>query len=123
MPSVLVVDSECHMQRLVSLLCTKSGYTSVATSHAEEALGWLKNGLETKVILLDIILPGMDGFQFLRCLKQELKRPPPPPVILLTSLTQENIVLQGIRLGAVGLIRKPFQPDALLGRLASVLAA
>jgi len=74
------------------------------------------------LILLDIMMPGIDGLQVLRKLKANSGQKS-IPVVLLTALAQENVVIQGIKLGAADYIRKPFHPTELVKRLSKHLIA
>ena len=85
-------------------------------SSGEEALNLLDQGLAPRVILLDILLPGLNGLAVLSRLKAQASTKD-VPVVMISALAQENIVLQGVRLGAKDYIRKPFHPKMLLSRV------
>jgi two-component system alkaline phosphatase synthesis response regulator PhoP len=121
MPRILVVEDEVHIQRLIKLVLEKHKLEVDTASSGEEALQRLKTGARPDMILLDILMPGIDGLSVLRTLKStaEFKD---IPVVMLTALAQENVVLQGIKLGAKDYIRKPFHPTELVKRLAKHLA-
>jgi CheY-like chemotaxis protein len=121
MPRILVVEDEVHIQRLIKLVLEKHKLEVDTASSGEEALQRLKAGARPDMILLDILMPGIDGLSVLRTLKStaEFKD---IPVVMLTALAQENVVLQGIKLGAKDYIRKPFHPTELVKRLAKHLA-
>lgn len=124
MARVLVVEDEVHIQRLIRLVLEKHGYTVDAASTGEDALKHLTQAASARpdLILLDILMPGIDGLQVLRTVKANalLKD---IPVVMLTALAQENVVMQGIKLGAKDYIRKPFHPGELVKRLGKLVAA
>ena len=122
MSRIMICEDEVHIQRLIKLVLEKQGHTVASASNGEECLKLLKEGELPDLLLLDILMPGIDGLQVLRSIKsnsatKSLK------VVLLTALAQENVVLQGINLGAVDYIRKPFHPKELVTRLEKLLAA
>ena len=120
MSVVLVVEDEEHIQRLVKIILTKQGHDVVTSSNGEDALEKLDTGLKPHLIILDIMMPGIDGLQVLSKIKQNnnLKD---IPVIMLSALAKENVVIQGIKLGAKGYIRKPFHPKDLIERVSPFL--
>lgn len=122
MSQALVVEDEIHIQRLIKLVLEKNGFTVATADSGEEALAYVKAhpNEHPKLILLDILMPGIDGLQVLGTIKgsHDTKN---IPVIMLTALAQENVVLKGIKLGAKDYIRKPFDPKALVERVKKVV--
>lgn len=120
MPKVLVVEDETHIQRLIRLVLEKNGLSVDAVGTGEDALKFLANEARPDLILLDILMPGIDGLSVLRTVKsnQSMKD---IPVVMLTALAQESVVLQGIKLGAADYIRKPFHPAELVKRVLKIL--
>ncbi len=123
MTKVLVVEDETHIQRLIRLVLEKNGIEVDAVGTGEEALKYL-NEATTKpdLVLLDILMPGIDGLSVLRSIKANANTKD-IPVVMLTALAQESVVLQGIKLGAADYIRKPFHPAELVRRLSKTLPA
>ena len=121
MSEVLVVEDEEHIQRLVKIVLEKNGHSVSTADTGEEALEKLDGGLKPELILLDIMMPGIDGLQVLRKVKSN-QLTKDIPVVMLTALAQESVVLQGIKLGAKGYIRKPFHPKDLVERVTSFLS-
>ena len=118
MPKILVVEDEIHIQKLIKLILEKNKFEVEAVGSGEEALQSLETSeVKPDLILLDIMMPGIDGLQVLRTVKanSSLKH---IPVVMLTALAQESVVLQGIKLGAKDYIRKPFHPGELAKRIA-----
>ena len=120
MSVVLVVEDEEHIQRLVKIILTKQGHEVVTSSNGEDALEKLDTGLKPHLIILDIMMPGIDGLQVLSKIKQN-NNFKDIPVIMLSALAKENVVIQGIKLGAKGYIRKPFHPKDLIERVSPFL--
>lgn len=121
MARILVVEDEVHIQRLIKLVLEKHGLKVDCVPSGEDALKFLTEGKDKPdLILLDILMPGIDGLTVLKTIKgrSDLKN---IPVVMLTALAQENVVLQGIKLGAKDYIRKPFHPGELVKRLAKHL--
>lgn len=121
MSRILVVEDEIHIQRLIKLILEKNQFLVDTVSSGEAALEHLQSRPSTQLILpdmilLDVLMPGIDGLSVLRACKAstELKN---IPIILLTALAQESIVMQGVSLGAADYIRKPFHPVDLVRRL------
>jgi DNA-binding response OmpR family regulator len=120
MPKILVVEDEVHIQRLIKLVLEKNGLAVDAVGSGEEALKYLAESPRPDLILLDILMPGIDGLQVLKAIKSNTEHKT-IPVVMLTALAQENVVLQGIKLGANDYIRKPFHPTELVKRLSKHL--
>lgn len=119
---VYVIEDELHIRRLIQMVVEKCGFEPKMFDCGDQALESLKNGDKPDLILLDIMMPGRDGMDVLRDLKghPEWKE---FPVIMLTALTQQNVVLQGIKLGAIDYIRKPFHPQKMMERLRKQLGS
>jgi DNA-binding response OmpR family regulator len=99
----------------------RSQHTVDAVGTGEDALKYLAEAKQLPdLVLLDILMPGIDGLQVLRSIKANANHKD-IPVVMLTALAQENVVLQGIKLGAKDYIRKPFHPTELVKRLAKHL--
>lgn len=123
MAKVLVVEDESHIQRLIRLVLEKNGHTVDTVGTGEDALKYLNEMTERPdLVLLDILMPGIDGLSVLRSMKANAQTKE-IPVVMLTALAQESVVLQGIKLGAADYIRKPFHPTELVKRLAKTLPA
>lgn len=122
MPKILVVEDEIHIQRLIKLVLEKQAYTVESVGTGEDALEYLLKHEKPDLILLDIMMPGIDGLQVLRKIKGNADHRD-IPVVMLTALAQENVIIQGIKLGAKDYIRKPFHPTELVKRLSKHLVA
>lgn len=114
---ILVVDDDPDIQRIVSLRLDQAGYEVVTASsgqHALEIIGRL--GLP-HLAIVDIKMPGMDGFEFCRTVQQYSDL----PVILLTGIDEEDMVIRGIEQYAEDYVTKPFSPRELLARVQRIL--
>jgi len=108
---ILVIDDEPMVTRVVVKVCAAEGMTATAANHANEALRCLDEG-EFRLILCDIMMPELNGFQFLEELS---KRGIQTPVVMMTGYsTVENAVKSLTSTGAVDYIPKPFTADELL---------
>jgi len=122
MTKILVVEDEIHIQKLIKLILEKNMFEVDTVGSGEDALKYLDEAeKKPDLVLLDIMMPGIDGLQVLRTVKANsaLKH---IPVVMLTALAQESVVMQGIKLGAKDYIRKPFHPGELAKRIAKHIA-
>jgi two-component system, OmpR family, alkaline phosphatase synthesis response regulator PhoP len=116
---VLVVDDEEDILELVTFNLVKDGYQVVTAASGEEALRQTKHGTPDP-ILLDLMLPGLDGLDVCRALKSNADTDH-IPIIMLTAKTEDADIVAGLELGADDYITKPFSPRVLLARLKAVL--
>lgn len=120
MPKLLIIEDEVHIQKLIQMVLEKSEFSVLIASNGEEGLRLLMENPDVEVVLLDILMPGIDGLKVLRSIREN-SQTKQLPVIMLTALAQENVVLQGIKLGANDYIRKPFHPLELVDRIKKVV--
>ena len=111
---ILVVDDELTLLEQAEQILSDNYLVSLANS-GEQAIKYLKSGHEADLILLDILMPNMDGFQTLKAI-QKLEGWM-PPVIFLTSVCGIDSEIKGLDIGAADYITKPFSPQVLLARL------
>src|ERR1700675_2061548 len=107
---ILLVDDEPGMLRYIKTLLELDEFAVETASTGEEALGLLKGGSEPDLVLLDLLMPGIDGLQTLEQVRQ-LR--PSVKVIMLSCVTDTRKVVQAIRLGASDYLTKPFQKAEL----------
>ena len=121
MPSryVLIVEDEQDIRELVSYNMLKEGYQVAAVASGEEALEAVK-GRRPDVVLLDLMLPGIDGLTVCATLKEDPETSA-IPVIMLTAKGEESDIVTGLNMGADDYVTKPFSPKVLLARVAAVL--
>ncbi len=113
---VLVVDDDAKTVELVKLYLNRDGYRVLTAYDGVEALRLAREG-HPDLIVLDLMLPGMDGLEICRRLREESD----VPIIMLTARTTENDRLAGLDLGADDYVTKPFSPRELAARVRAVL--
>jgi DNA-binding response OmpR family regulator len=113
---ILVVDDEPAIVRLVRSKLLADGYAVETAGSGEEALEFLENE-RPDLIVLDLMMPGIDGFETLRRVRSQMQ----VPVILLTARSGDADVSRGFTTGADDYLTKPFNPDELSLRIAAVL--
>ena len=116
MTTILVVDDDQLMRRSVSIGLRDAGYSTETAGSGEEALAKARE-VQPELVLLDIGLPGMDGLETLRALRQSFDA----PVIFVTARRRELDEIVGLELGADDYVTKPFDIDVLLARVRAVL--
>lgn len=116
---ILVVDDEEDILELVRYNLVKEGYRVTTVTTGEEALKSARAS-QPDIILLDLMLPGVDGLEVCRLLKQEAKTQH-LPIIMLSAKGEEADIVSGLELGAADYITKPFSPRVLVARLRAVL--
>lgn len=118
MKRILIVEDEVAIREFEAINLKRVGYTIVEASSGEEALDIYDNDSEGfDIALLDISMPGMDGFTLCKELR---KRSETLGIIMLTARTQEMDKISGLMLGADDYITKPFSPTELLARVDSL---
>jgi len=114
--SILVVDDEETVLNLVQRILEEAGYSVVTAANGEEAFDKvLRDGIG--LMLLDIKMPGLDGFQVLDLIRQRSNI----PVIMLTGLAEVDSLLDALNNGADDYITKPFKPRELVARIEAKL--
>jgi len=114
---ILVVDDEARMRKLVKDFLNIKGYIVLEAQDGEEALKVFDANKDVKLILLDVMMPKMDGFEVLEAIRQYSK----VPVMMLTARSEERDELEGYKLGVDEYITKPFSPKILVARVEAVL--
>ena len=118
-PRVLVVEDERDLQELLRFNLERNGYAASTTSNGEQALK-LVMADPPDLILLDLMLPGIDGLNVCRALKSDPKTRD-VPVVMVTAKGEETDIVVGLELGADDYVTKPFSPRVLLARIHAVL--
>lgn len=113
---VLVVDDDKKTVELVKLYLSRDGYRVITAYEGEEALR-LAREAHPDLIVLDLMLPGINGLQICRTLRKESDI----PIIMLTAMTTDEDRLRGLDLGADDYVTKPFSPRELAARVRAVL--
>lgn len=114
---VLVVDDESRMRKLVKDFLTREGYTVLEAGDGMEAMDIFYADKDIALIILDVMMPKMDGWQVCREIRESSK----VPIIMLTARSEERDELQGFELGVDEYISKPFSPKILVARVTAIL--
>lgn len=113
---IMVVDDEMHIRELVRFYLDKAGFDTIEAANAEEALDIVENQY-IDLAVVDIMMPGMDGFELVEQMRQYREF----PVIMLTAKSQSKDKLRGFSLGIDDYVTKPFDPDELMARVKTIL--
>lgn len=115
--SILVVDDQTANVRVVGAMLSRHGYSVVPASSGPEALEAVA-AQSPDLILLDMMMPGMDGFELLAALR-ELPQMKQVPAVFLTAAQDRDLLLRAFDAGAVDYVTKPFMPEELLARVSA----
>lgn len=114
---ILVADDESRMRKLVKDFLTREGYTVLEAGDGMEAMDIFYEDKDIALIILDVMMPKMDGWQVCREIRESSK----VPIIMLTARSEERDELQGFDLGVDEYISKPFSPKILVARVNALL--
>jgi two-component system response regulator ResD len=114
---ILMVDDEARMRKLVRDFLSVKGFRVVEAGDGEEALDVFFAQKDIDLVILDVMMPKMNGWQVLKEIRQYSR----VPVIMLTARSEESDELQGFDLGADEYISKPFSPKILVARVEAIL--
>lgn len=121
MPTVLVVDDSISVRKALERILLAQGFTVSAAESAERALELLSEALP-ELIIADVVMPGMDGFELCQTVKADA-RLRHLPVILISGIVNSAVREQAAQVGAASVIKKPFNPDDLLPAVEAALGA
>jgi DNA-binding response OmpR family regulator len=114
--TILVVDDELQIVRLVRAYLEEAGFRVVTASDGQEAL-YIARHEKPDLVVLDILMPRMDGLEFTRRIRRERN----VPIIMLTARAEETDRIVGLELGADDYVTKPFSPREVVARVRAVL--
>ena len=114
---ILVVDDESRMRKLVKDFLSKKGYIVLEAGDGEEAVDIFMNNKDIGLIILDVMMPKMDGWETCK----EIRKFSQVPIIMLTAKSDERDELLGFELGIDEYITKPFSPKILVARVEAIL--
>lgn len=114
---ILVVDDESRMRKLVRDFLEREGFAVLEAGDGVEAMDLFFEDKNIALIILDVMMPRLDGWETLKEIRQYSK----VPVIMLTAKAEERDELQGFRLGVDEYISKPFSPKILVARVEAIL--
>ena len=114
--SILVIDDDQRMLRLVKALLEPEGFDVSTAADGVYGMQLLK---ETKVdlVLLDVLMPGLDGYQVLQSIREHSS----VPIIMITGIKEKDSVIKSLNLGADDYVTKPFNKEELLARIRNKL--
>lgn len=118
-PQVLVVDDEPDLLELARYNLTQIGYDVACVASGEEALAHVRSH-QPDLVILDLLLPGVDGWEVCKILKRD-PRTATIPIMMLTARSEEADMVTGLELGADDYLTKPFSPRVLLARVKAAL--
>lgn len=114
---ILVVDDESRMRKLVKDFLTRAGYQVLEAQDGEEAVDTFYSTKGINLLVLDVMMPKMDGWEVVK----EIRKVSKVPIIMLTAKDQEQDELLGFELGVDEYISKPFSPKILVARVNAIL--
>ena len=115
---ILIVDDSATERHMLNDLLTKAGYDVVASDNGEDAIVKARE-VKPDLILMDVVMPGLNGFQATRAISRD-PQTKSIPVIMCTSKSQETDKIWGLRQGARDYVVKPVDRDELLAKIASL---
>jgi len=117
----MIVEDEADIRELVRFTLQREGFNIIGAGSAEEALELLKRkGAAPDIFLLDLLLPGIDGYELCRRIRAD-KNHATTPVVMLTARDEDADIVAGLEVGADDYITKPFSPRVLTARVKAVL--
>ena len=114
---ILIADDESRMRKLLRDFLERDGYDVVEASDGKEAVEIFKKNKDISLIILDVMMPKMDGWEACRCIREESK----VPIIMLTAKDTEDDELESFDSGAYEFITKPVSPGVLTARIGAIL--
>lgn len=117
--TICIVEDEEDIRDILEIQLKREGYSTISAEKGEAGLDLVREKLPS-LVLLDLMLPGMDGFDVCRKLKEE-KSTKEIPIIMLTARGEEAEIITGLEIGADDYVTKPFSPRVVISRIKSVL--
>ena len=114
---ILIVDDENRMRKLVHDFLVQNDYEVLEAADGEEALKVFSSNSDLSLVILDVMMPKLDGWQVL----EEIRKESRIPVIMLTAKSEEEDELHSFKSGADDYIQKPFSPKVLIARINNIL--
>lgn len=113
---ILIVDDEWNMRNLLKIYLIKNGFEVIEATNGSEAIGSARDNT-FDLVILDIMMPGMDGWQVCRSIREFSN----VPVLMLTARTDTKDKVKGLQMGADDYLSKPFEPDELVARVFALI--
>ena len=114
---ILIVDDESRMRKLVKDFLEREGFRVLEAGDGQEAIEIFYENKDIALVILDVMMPRMDGWQTCREIRKDSK----VPIIMLTARSDERDELKGFELGVDEYISKPFSPKILVARVSAIL--
>ena len=119
---LLVVEDEAFLRDLYIEILSDEGFEIDSAADGQEGLAKIQQG-GYDLVLLDIVLPKMDGIEVLKALKKNPSEKPNGPIVMLTNLGQEAVISEGVALGVRGhIIKSDYTPDQLIHEVKELLS-
>ena len=112
---IIVIDDNAEIIEVVNVLLSSEGYTILEAKNAEEALEQIDASID--LIILDIMMPGMDGYETCKKIREKYDM----PIIFISALSETDNMLDGYHVGADDYITKPFKPSVLYAKCQAIL--
>ncbi len=119
-PKILVVDDDLFIRKPLESILEQGGFEAMTAANGEQCLEMLEHD-RPDLIILDVVMPGPDGYEVCKAIKGEA-RYAEIPVILMSSRARPCDQQRGLELGATGFVRKPYMPEELLRQVRKILA-
>lgn len=117
MGNILVCDDDKEIARAIGIYLEEAGYQVVLAYNGEEAIDCLSNIKQIDLVIMDIMMPGLDGIEATKRIREENNI----PIIMLSAKSEDEDKIAGLRIGADDYITKPFNPEELVARVQSQL--
>lgn len=115
---ILIVEDEFAIRSFISLNLKKEGFEVIEADNGEKAVDLFKSTKDIGIVLLDVMMPKLDGFEVLKIIRKER---PEVGIIMLTARTSDQDKVMGLEYGADDYISKPFSPTELVARIRSLI--
>lgn len=116
--TILIVDDSSSMRQVINTVLKEEGYEPLQASSGDAGLALLRSK-KVDLVLSDWNMPGMNGAEFVRAIRENDKT---TPVIMVTAETERSVVMEMMKIGVNGYLIKPFKPESLLGVVKKVFA-
>ncbi|MCX8087762.1 MAG: response regulator [Meiothermus ruber] len=114
---ILAVDDEPHIRHVLRLVLQRAGYEVLVADNAREALDIWQSRPEIRLLVTDLVMPGMNGFDLIRQVRQTSSL----PILVLTASGEEQFEIEARQLGADAFLTKPFSREELLREVSRLL--